>query len=592
MARSAQTQYQPKDTWFADITDVIERRASANWFMRTDSGKHINIDVHKGDLVHLQCGFRDIRGTMAVLSRCDRIASKRGAGSHSGGKILMPRAEVQAWLRKARASEEIEDRPSERLAFGAGKARPAPAKPARAGAASAGPREAGTQRGRAREPAPPAPAGRQAPARAKPIPWIRRTVIVTVGVGGIALVSASTMGVEVPGPMALWKGLWSRTASEQIMSDTTWRGQVRVEGRVNVEGEAVLTIAAGTRVEAGPGAEITIGRDAKLVALGTRDRPIVFTARGNGGERRSGDWAGIRALGNAPVDASAEALRSERVSGGHEGYGGADTHDACARLRFVRVEFAGSPDGAALALLGCGGRAWLEYVQIHRHAGRGIALRGGEAHLRNIVVSQGAGTGIEASRGWKGTWQGVVVQMHALRGGVPVRIGSDDETAPAGEGPTVWNTTVVGSRSDEASPAITLGGTQPARIRNTLVAGVGGPVLHVRGVAARTLLEEGATVVRRVAISGGGEPTGEGAGARAVRSWAREADNGVVRTSVQMLGPEAWYESKPDFTPRHDTAANQGDAPGEGFSAGAYCGAVRPGTQASWMWGWTEYPMR
>ena len=588
MARSAQTQYQPKDTWFADISDVIERRASANWFMRTDSGKHINIDINKGELVHLQCGFRDIRGTMAVLSRCERIASKRGAGSHGGGKVLMPRAEVQAWLERARAGEEIEDRPSERLAFGAGKSEAAPPKQA---ARPAGARPA-PPAATAAKPAPAAAPARETRARDKPIPWVRRTVIVSAGVGSLALVSASLLGVEIPGPGALWSGLWSHTASEQIRSDTTWSGRVRIEGRVNVEGEAVLTLAAGTRVEAAPGAEITIGRDARLIALGTRDEPIVLTARDSGGERRSGDWAGIRALGNAPVDASAETLRSERVAQGHDGYGGGDVHDACARLRFVRIEFAGGPDGAALALRGCGARAWLEYVQIHRHEGSGIALSGGEAHLRNIVVSQGAGTGIETGRGWKGTWQNVVVQMHAQRGGVPVRIGSSDERAQAGEGPTLWNTTVVGTRSDEASPAITLGGTQPVQIRNTLVAGVGGPVLRVDGAPATALLRQGATQVRRVAVSGGAEPSGEGESARAVRAWAREADNGVVRTSVQMLGPEAWYASEPDFTPRDEGAASQGDAPTEGFSAGAFCGAVRPGAQASWMWGWTEYPRR
>ena len=584
MARGGQTEFKPKGAWFADIGEVMERRGSAQWFMRTDSGKSINIHIVKGELVHLQCGFRDIRGTMGVLSRCDMVAFRREPISSSGAKTLMERGEVLEWLDKARRSAEIENLPSERLAFGAGRMQAGEGETA--------------QTAHTRSPkAAPAPSRPTAAARAnrserREVPWVRRTLIVAGGLAALTVGAGLLLDTGAAQARKVWTTLWGETASGQILEDTSWSGWVTAEGEIQVEGGAVLTIAAGTRVEAAPGAGITVGRDARLIALGTRAKPIVFTARGEGGIRESGDWKGIRVFGNAPVDASEETLRRERAKGEHNGYGGNDTHDECARLRFVRIEFAGAPDGAGLALHGCGTRTWLEHVQVHRAQGRALALVGGSAHVRKIMVSQAAGLGVEATRGWSGTWQNVIVQMDARRGGTPVRIGSDDERAPPDSAAQVWNTTIVGAKTDGTSPAMILGGTQPAQVRNTLIAGGGGPVVELAGERARVLLETGATQIRRAVVSGAGEPAGATVSARTIRAWMRDAKNGVVRTSVQILGPQAWYEEGPEFTPRHDTAASQGEAPGEGFDANRYCGAVRPGAQASWTWGWTSFPMR
>ena len=597
MTRNAQGQFQKKEVWFAEIGGLVDIKASAGWSMRTDSGKQITIAIQNGRLVQLLCGFRDIRGTMAVLSRCDMIMAKRIEAPQGTRKTLLETPDLMEWLEKARTSETIQELPSERLSFRAGRteptrlnadaphdarsiARTTPHKPRPTSSEEATPRVGRTE---------------ATELKRKHIPYVRRTAIVTLGFAVVMIITMKLLGIDLPQPKKLWNIAWSTVAEEEIREDTTWDGLIVVESRVNVEGEAVLTIKPGTRIEAQPGAEITVERDAQLIAMGTRNEPIVFTSKGEGGWRESGDWAGIRLLGNARVDADRGTLRSERIAEGHDGYGGKDDHNKCGQLRFVRIEFAGSSQGAAIALKGCGSRTWLEYVQVHRPQGRGISIAGGSGHLRNIVVSQATGVGVETRRGWKGSWQNVIVQMHAERGGLPVRLGGYGEREETSEGPTLWNTTLIGGREATNNPGLEIGGGQRVQASNTLIAGINGPIMAVIGEVARRHLEEGRTKVRHIAVSGTSANNANeenDAAAATIRKWIRNPENRIVRTNVRMLGSKAWLAEDPDFTPIQDSAANQGDTPRRGFDANDYCGAVRPGSRTAWTWKWTAFPTK
>jgi hypothetical protein len=78
-----------------------------------------------------------------------------------------------------------------------------------------------------------------------------------------------------------------------------------IRGLVYVTNGAVLTVEPGTKIVGQGGAQIgglIITRNAKLIADGTADKPIVFTSSSSTPQR--GDWAGIVILGNAPTNSS------------------------------------------------------------------------------------------------------------------------------------------------------------------------------------------------------------------------------------------------------------------------------------------------
>src|SRR5689334_9833955 len=131
-----------------------------------------------------------------------------------------------------------------------------------------------------------------------------------VTIFGVAtLISAGCRKVEVdggttvvqPGPAAENTILEGRiTANRTLKADYTYK----LRGLVYVTNGAVLTIEPGTKIvgETGQKGGLIITRNAKIVADGTVDKPIVFTSESATPAR--GDWAGIVLLGNAPVNAS------------------------------------------------------------------------------------------------------------------------------------------------------------------------------------------------------------------------------------------------------------------------------------------------
>ena len=86
-----------------------------------------------------------------------------------------------------------------------------------------------------------------------------------------------------------------------LVGDTTWSCErnYQLSGRV-VVASGTLTVEAGTRVFPAEGALLLVTKDARLVAEGSAEEPIVFSPR-EGGARRHGQWRGIVLLGNAPT---------------------------------------------------------------------------------------------------------------------------------------------------------------------------------------------------------------------------------------------------------------------------------------------------
>lgn len=72
---------------------------------------------------------------------------------------------------------------------------------------------------------------------------------------------------------------------------------------VLVTGNATLTIEPGTTIlgETSTHGYLVITRGSKIIAEGTKEKPIVFTSQGSQfGTAKSGDWGGLVILGKAP----------------------------------------------------------------------------------------------------------------------------------------------------------------------------------------------------------------------------------------------------------------------------------------------------
>ncbi|HLA13564.1 MAG TPA: hypothetical protein VJZ25_00950, partial [Gemmatimonadaceae bacterium] len=85
------------------------------------------------------------------------------------------------------------------------------------------------------------------------------------------------------------------TTSRTLYSDTTYT----LSGFIKVANQATLTIQAGTKIIGDfdvPGSSLFVLRGAKIIAVGTAERPIVFTSERTSG-RQAGDWGGIIILG-------------------------------------------------------------------------------------------------------------------------------------------------------------------------------------------------------------------------------------------------------------------------------------------------------
>ncbi|MDA3613586.1 hypothetical protein [Polluticaenibacter yanchengensis] len=163
-----------------------------------------------------------------------------------------------------------------------------------------------------------------------------------------------------------------------------------LSGQVFVRGGKTLTIEPGTVIagEKKSKGTLVIDKNAKLVANGTKEKPIIFTSNQELGDRDRGDWGGIVLLGNAKVN-----LTNPSVEGIEPAvtYGGTNDADNSGSLTFVRVEFAGielTPNNETngITLAGVGNGTKFENIQVTYGGDDGIEWFGGSVNGKYLIV--------------------------------------------------------------------------------------------------------------------------------------------------------------------------------------------------------------
>ncbi|MFN7646469.1 MAG: hypothetical protein ACK5XD_10185 [Acidobacteriota bacterium] len=243
-----------------------------------------------------------------------------------------------------------------------------------------------------------------------------------------------------------------------------------IRGIVTVRNNATLTIEPGTVIIGQPGSQppsvLLVANNGKLVAEGTRSRPIIMTSSQPIGRRQRGDWGGLVMLGQAPINDPAGFLTIEGLPELPETrYGGTNADHSCGSLRYVRVEFAGAllrpnEETNSITWGGCGKGTKGEYLQAHYGLDDAFEWFGGTNDAKYLVGTYTADDFIDGQIGWSGRLQhGVMVANDDLsnRGIEMDNYERNFAARPLGN-PTMFNLTFVGGGArgfDEAdSPCL------------------------------------------------------------------------------------------------------------------------------------------
>lgn len=224
-----------------------------------------------------------------------------------------------------------------------------------------------------------------------------------------------------------------------IGKDTTWTADTTyiLEGKVQVINGATLTIEPGTLIKANPGeypnaSMLIISKGSKIHAVGTAERPIIFTSLDDNissvsesgktllTENNKGLWGGIIILGNAPV--SLDSGESETFylglnpSDPNNFYGGNQADDNSGKLKYVSIRFGGTYMGTGsesngLTLSGVGNQTEIDQIEVYANQDDGIEFFGGTVNASNLMVFSSGDDGIDLDEGYSGNLNNVMVVL-------------------------------------------------------------------------------------------------------------------------------------------------------------------------------------
>lgn len=195
---------------------------------------------------------------------------------------------------------------------------------------------------------------------------------------------------------------------------------------------ATLTIEAGVTVFSNANEAtndlLLVNRGSKLVAIGTRDAPIIFTSQQNvtsatgESETSQGHWGGIILLGRAPTGVCASGTGPNNAAGSSttcqqaiEGvtgrfYGRPTVGDSSGQMSYVQIRYSGIAisDGnelQGLTLGGTGSGTIIDHIQSHNSADDGIEIFGGNTNIKYIAVTGADDDGFDIDNGYRGFMQ-------------------------------------------------------------------------------------------------------------------------------------------------------------------------------------------
>ena len=214
-----------------------------------------------------------------------------------------------------------------------------------------------------------------------------------------------------------------------ITSNTSWDGEVVMEGKIVVDAGATLTIAPGTLVKCKSSANpedatvLVVAKGGMVNAAGTAANPIVFTAfDAVANPEVQGKWGGIVLLGTAPIGEEGNNEKIEGIQGGAtvtwNYYGGTDANDNSGTLQYVSIRHGGAiiAEGNelnGLTLGGVGAGTTIENIEIISNSDDGLECFGGNVDVTNLLVYNQGDDAVDIDEAYSGTVSNVVIHLGA-----------------------------------------------------------------------------------------------------------------------------------------------------------------------------------
>jgi hypothetical protein len=262
------------------------------------------------------------------------------------------------------------------------------------------------------------------------------------------------------------------TVSGEIGTNTTWTANniYKLAGKVVVGVGVTLTIEPGTIIKGTPGSgslasALIVQRDSKIEAVGTADKPIIFTAEAdnitvgqtagtNLDENDRGLWGGLLVLGRAsaslPGDVTEyqiEGIPAEDTFGTYGPGDALNDADNSGTLKYISIRHGGALIGEGneingLTLGAVGSGTTIDNIEIVGNVDDGVEFFGGTVNPTNLLVWAGGDDGLDIDQAYSGTIDNAIV----IAGDVQ----DSDLEIDGGEGSTnasftMRNVTLIGS---------------------------------------------------------------------------------------------------------------------------------------------------
>ncbi len=388
-----------------------------------------------------------------------------------------------------------------------------------------------------------------------------------------------------------------------------------LDGFVFVNDGQVLTIEAGTVVKgkAGQGenaSALIVARGGKIMADGTAEAPIIFTAEaddlnGSVADLDDGLWGGVIILGKArtntvPTEQQIEGIPQTEQRGV---YGGNDDTDNSGILRYVSIRHGGTDIGEGneingLTLGAVGSETTIEFIEVFANKDDGVEFFGGAPRLSHVVVAFCGDDSFDYDQGYRGYGQYWAAIQGFERGD---RLGehdggTDPETGQPYATPTIYNVTYVGRGDGAGKRTITFRDNAGGHYSNSIFYN------QEKGIDIELLVDEcsysrfdddNLTLKNNIFYHITADPIFSVSAGDGVSEDDINSSNAMLAAYFTDAGNEV---SDPGFTldglsfkiiPTKDVSGNMDNYPSEWFETVNYKGAFDP--SSNWADGWTLF---